>query len=168
MKTTAEPDQIEMDRSLRQGDAAAIAELHRRLYVPEYGMNDEFVRRVAEGVEAAVAGGWPERAGAVWLARQDGVVRGSLGLTDQGYALGRLRWFALEAPLRGRGLGRQLVNELLVVAREAGMRRLELETFSALGTAARIYRSVGFSLTSERERTDWGVPIVYQHYSLDL
>jgi GNAT superfamily N-acetyltransferase len=168
MTTTAEPDQIEVDRSLRLGDVEAIAELHRRLYVPEYGMNDEFVCQVAEGVEAAVAVGWPETAGAVWLVRQGGLLRGSLALTDEGDGLGRPRWFALEAPLRGRGLGRQLVGELVVVAREAGMRRLELETFSALSTAARIYRSIGFSVTSERERTDWGVPIVYQHYSLDL
>jgi GNAT superfamily N-acetyltransferase len=167
MTTMTEPDRI-VDRLLRPGDAVAIAELHRRLYVPEYGMNDEFVRRVAEGVQVAVAGGWPEAAGAVWLARQGGLVRGSLALTDEGGGRGRLRWFALEASLRGHGLGSRLVDELLVVAREAGMRRLELETFRALTSAARIYRSVGFSLTSERERTDWGAPIVYQHYSLDL
>ena len=48
------------------------------------------------------------------------------------------------------------------------MRRLELGTFSALSTAARIYRGAGFRVTDEYERTDWGPPITFQHYALDL
>ena len=95
-------------------------------------------------------------------------VRGSLGLTDAGGGLGHVRWFALEPALRGRGLGRQLIGELLDLAREQDMRRLELGTFSALSTAARIYRGVGFRVTEEYERTDWGPPITFQHYALDL
>ena len=98
----------------------------------------------------------------------DAAVRGCIGLTDQGDGQGRLRWFVLEETLRGRGLGRQLVSELLATARSQGFRRLELETFSALTEAARLYRSVGFNLTWERPRSDWGAPIVYQHYALQL
>jgi GNAT superfamily N-acetyltransferase len=74
----------------------------------------------------------------------------------------------LEEALRGRGLGRQLVDELIASARAEGFRRLELETFSALSTAARIYLSAGFALQWERPRSDWGPPIVYQHYALEL
>jgi GNAT superfamily N-acetyltransferase len=168
MTTMAEPKQVDVHRSLRPGDAEAIRELHRRVYVPEYGMNDEFVQRVGEGVEEAVAQGWPEAGGGVWIVEHDAAVRGCLGLTDQGDGQGRLRWFVLEETLRGRGLGRQLVSELLATARSQGFRRLELETFSALTEAARLYRSVGFRLTWERPRSDWGAPIVYQHYALQL
>jgi GNAT superfamily N-acetyltransferase len=169
MTTMAEREQLfEVHRSLRPGDAEAIGELHRRVYVPEYGMNEVFVQRVAEGVEEAVARGWPRAGGGVWIVELEGVVRGALALTDEGDGRGRLRWFVLEEALRGRGLGRQLVDELLATARSQGMRRLELETFGALSTAAVIYRSVGFTLTWERPREDWGPPIVYQHYALTL
>ena len=48
------------------------------------------------------------------------------------------------------------------------MRRLELGTFSALTTAGRMYRRVGFRVTSEHEWTDWGPPVTFQHYALDL
>jgi hypothetical protein len=48
------------------------------------------------------------------------------------------------------------------------MKRLELETFSALTTAARIYRQAGFLVTWARERDDWGPPVTYQHYELPL
>jgi GNAT superfamily N-acetyltransferase len=168
MTTMAERNQIDLHRSLRPGDAEAIGELHRRVYVPEYGMNDVFVERVAEGVREAVARGWPDAGGGVWLVEHDGELSGCLGLTYEGAACGRLRWFVLDQSLRGRGLGRQLVGELLGAARSQGFRRLELETFSALTAAARIYRSVGFRRTWERPRSDWGAPIVYQHYALLL
>jgi GNAT superfamily N-acetyltransferase len=155
-------------RTLSDGDARGIAELHRRVYMPEYGMNDEFVARVAAGVDAAVGAGWPEAGGGVWLIDRGGELSGCLALTDEGDGLGRLRWFVLEAELRGRGLGRSLVEELLATARAQGFARLELETFSALTSAARIYRDAGFQLSWEQERFDWGPPILYQHYALEL
>ena len=155
-------------RTVRPGDAAAIGELHRRVYVPEYGLNDTFVDAVTAGAERAVAAGWPATGGGAWLVDVDGVVRGSLGLTDAGDGLGHVRWFALEPELRGRGLGRRLLDELLDVAHEQGMRRLELGTFSALTTAGRMYREAGFRVTSEHERTDWGPPVTFQFYELDL
>ena len=168
MTLALDRDQIQIRRRLRLGDTRAIAELHRRVYGPEYGMNDEFVAAVAATLEQAEASGWPQDGGAVWIVEQDGQVVGSLGLTAEGERRGQLRWFVLEAPLRGRGLGRSLLSELLASAREAGMQRLEFDTFSALQDAARLYRSVGFEVVSERERSDWGPPIVYQHYTLAL
>jgi GNAT superfamily N-acetyltransferase len=155
-------------RSLKDDDPREIVLLHRRVYVPEYGMNEEFLARVAAAVESAVTRGWPDVAGAVWLVQCGGSVAGSLGLTDEGDGVGYVRWFLLERSLRGHGLGRSLVAELIERARSDGYRRLELETFSALTTAARIYRDAGFQIVWERERTDWGPPIVYRHYLLDL
>ncbi len=168
MSTATTTKQLQVRRALQPGDPGAIGELHRRLYVPEFGLNDAFVDAVRAGVEAATAVGWPQSGGGVWLVEQDGLVRGSLGLTDEGGGLGKVRWFALESALRGRGLGRQLLGELLDLAREVGMRRLELGTFSALTTAGRMYRRAGFGVTSEQNWTDWGPPVTFQHYALDL
>ena len=74
----------------------------------------------------------------------------------------------LAPQLRGSGLGRRLIGEMIGEARTAGLHTLQLETFSALTSAARIYRDAGFRVTSARERLDWGPPIVYQHYELIL
>jgi len=74
----------------------------------------------------------------------------------------------LAAELRGRGLGRALLAELLSEARAAGIGRLELDTFSALKAAARLYREAGFRVISERETDMWGPPIVLQRYTLEL
>jgi RimJ/RimL family protein N-acetyltransferase len=161
-------DDVVIRRTLRDRDLAAIAELHRRVYVPEYGMNEQFVGGVAEGLREARARGWPQHGGGVWLLERDGELHGSLALTDEGAGRGRVRWFVLDPLLRGRGFGATLVGELLAAARRDRLRKLELETFSALSVAARIYRDAGFRLIWERERSDWGAPVVYQGYELEL
>jgi ribosomal protein S18 acetylase RimI-like enzyme len=159
---------ITVRRHLADGDADAIADLHRRVYASEYGLNEQFVDGVRRGLAAAVASGWPQRSGAVWLVDGDDQLRGALGLTDEGEGAGRVRWLVLDRSLRGRGLGRSLVAELLDEARGAGMRRLTLETFSELTAAARIYRDAGFRVQWERVRDDWGPTITFQGYRLDL
>lgn len=157
-------------RTLRDGDgdAQAIAELHRRVYASEYGLNERFVQDVHNGVQAAVVNGWPQRAGAVWLVERDGPLLGALALTDEGAGLGKVRWFVLDPSLRGRGLGKELITQLVGEARAGGLCRLALETFSALTTAARIYRAAGFSVVSERPLHDWGPTVTFQRYELKL
>jgi ribosomal protein S18 acetylase RimI-like enzyme len=155
-------------RELRDGDAAAIVELHRRVYGGEYERNEAFVAAVAENVVAQCAAGWPQESGGVWLVELDGTLEGCLGLTDEHDGSGHVRWFVFAPALRGSGLGRQLLFELLAEARAAGMHRLEFETFSDLRAAAHLYRDAGFEVISEVRRDDWGPTITYQHYRLDL
>jgi GNAT superfamily N-acetyltransferase len=155
-------------RTLQDGDVEAIVDLHDRVYRTEYDRNDEFVAAVARKLDAARAAGWPEQGGAVWLVEHEGVVAGSVALTDEGDGVGWVRWVVFGPEVRGQGLGRVLIAELIDEARAQGMRRLELETFSALTTAARIYRQAGFLVTWARERDDWGPAVTYQHYELPL
>jgi ribosomal protein S18 acetylase RimI-like enzyme len=159
---------ITVRRHLRDGDADAIAELHRRVYGSEYGLNEQFVDGVRRGLAAAVASGWPQRGGAVWLVDGEEGLRGALGLTDEGDGAGRVRWLVLDPALRGRGLARSLVAELLDEARAAGLHTLTLETYSDLTAAARIYRDAGFRVEWERVHDDWGPTITFQGYRLDL
>jgi GNAT superfamily N-acetyltransferase len=154
---------MEIRRELRDGDIEAVAELHRRLYGPEYGTNETFVAGVAGGLAHARAQGWPERGG-VWLVDHDGRLCGSLGLTAAPERRGRVRWFVLDPVLRGSGLGARMVGELVTLAREQGMRELELETFSELTAAAHIYRSHGFAVVDEWPKDDWGTPMTFQRY----
>ena len=166
-----------MRRELRDGDAEAIVELHERLYSAEFGMDTRFTDGLRRSIADALRAGWMRDGGAVWLidhgslagslALTDrGSLAGSLALTDEGGGLGRVRWFLLAPELRGRGLGRSLIAELLAEARELGLAKLELGTFSALTVAARIYRTAGFHLVSSEETEMWGPPIVLQRYEL--
>ena len=156
-------------RELRPGDLDAIVALHARLYPPEYGVGSEFVDHVAARVEEAVAAGFPRQRDGVWIVERDGELAGSLVLTDEGDGTGYVRWYLLDPTLRGRGLGRRLVGELIEHASALGYRRLRLETFSDLQAAAAIYRDAGFRVIAAETGPRWGRrEITYQHYELEL
>jgi GNAT superfamily N-acetyltransferase len=165
--SVAEKTDFELRRELRDGDAEAIVEIHERIYRPEYGMDTSFVDGVRFTVEDAVERGWPKGGGA-WLVDGSDGLAGSLGLTDEGDGLGKLRWVVLAPEARGTGLGKRMITEAVSAARGLGFVRLELDTFGALKTAAAIYRSVGFKLIGEEQTDIWGPMIAYQDYVLDL
>jgi GNAT superfamily N-acetyltransferase len=161
--------QLTIHRSLGADGAQAIVDLHRRVYTTEFARNEAFMTAVAKTVQDALAAGWPAAGGAVWLVRRpDGRVEGSLGLTREAESVAQLRWFVFTPALRGQGLGRRLLAELLAEARDAGLSKIELDTYTELEAAARLYLEVGFRATGDRERHDWGPAIVYRHYVLEL
>jgi GNAT superfamily N-acetyltransferase len=166
--TVAQKTDYELRCELRDGDAEAIVDLHERIYKPEYGMDDRFVDGVRGTVERAVERGWPD-GGGVWLVDgKDSDLAGCIGLTNEGEGLGKVRWVVLAPEVRGLGIGRRMITEAVAEARRLGFERLELDTFGALQTAAAIYRSLGFALTSEEQTDMWGPKIAYQHYVLEL
>lgn len=161
---------MKIRRELRPGDYGAIIQHHGRTYAREYGVDESFEAMVAASVTRAAMGGWPggERDG-IWVVERDGEFGGSVALTDEGADIGALRWFVLDRELRGRGLGRRLVSELVAEAREVGFERLRLETFSELCAAAHLYRSHGFEVVREETGPRWGRDsITYQYYELEL
>jgi GNAT superfamily N-acetyltransferase len=159
--------EIVVRRELRDGDIDAIVGLHERLYSAEFGFGARFAGDLRGSISDALRAGWMSGRGAVWLIG-DSSLAGTLALTDEGGGVGKVRWFLLAPELRGRGLGRSLIAELLAEARESGLAKLELGTFSALTVAARIYRQAGFKLLSGETTEMWGPPIVFQRYELLL
>jgi GNAT superfamily N-acetyltransferase len=156
-------------RVLRPGDLGEIIAHHGRLYGAEYGVDPTFESHVAASVAAAGKRGFPRQGEGIWIVERDGAHLGSIALTDEGDGSATVRWFVLDASLRGRGLGRGLVSEVLALADAAGYERVGLETFSELTAAAHIYRSNGFELQWEQTGPRWGrEQITYQRYELVL
>jgi N-acetylglutamate synthase-like GNAT family acetyltransferase len=162
-------ERFEIRRELRPGDLGAIVALHGRLIPPEHGLDSTHEGYIAASVARAALRGWPGEREAAWIVESDGEVAGSIALTDDGDDTAGLRWLALDPSLRGRGLGRRLVGEVVAEARRHGYARLRLETFSDLRTAAHIYREYGFELVHEETGPRWGrEQVTYQHYELAL
>ena len=156
-------------RDLWPGDLGAIVRLHGNLYSREYGLDSTFEGHVAASVARAAIRGFPTERERIWLVEAVAGIHGCLALTDEGDGEGTVRWFVLDPSLRGRGLGRRLVGELMDAAERIGFDRLSLETFSELTVAARIYLSHGFELVSADAAPRWGrEEITYQRYELDL
>jgi ribosomal protein S18 acetylase RimI-like enzyme len=156
-------------RELRAGDLGAIVAHHGRVYGKEYGVDSTFEGHVASSVARAALRGFPSPREAICLVELEGEHAGSLALTDEDDGEAAIRWFVLSPNVRGRGLGRQLLGELLARASETGYRRVWLETFSELEAAAHLYRDHGFEVVSADATPRWGRErIVYQRYELEL
>ncbi|HKS30724.1 MAG TPA: GNAT family N-acetyltransferase [Pyrinomonadaceae bacterium] len=94
----------------------------------------------------------------------EGNLLGTIGL----YALDRetceLRKMYFAPSLRGRGMGRRMLERMLERARRLGFKSMRLETASVLKKAIRLYTSFGFKpfeVTHRSRRSD-------QTYSLEL
>lgn len=104
-------------------------------------------------------GGWFEVAEAV-----DGRIVGTAGLVPKGDGVVELKKMYLRSEVRGRGLGRLLLERAVERARRMGCRRVVLDTSTRLTEAARLYTGHGFVRVphgSEAERCDAA-------YALDL
>lgn len=159
---------IRIRSGLRPGHAGEMLRLHGVHYAAEYGLDRTFEAHVAAGLGDVLARGWPAEGEGVWIAQDGDRVVGTLALTREGPKLGRVRWFIVDPAARGRGAGRRLLDALLAEAAAAGYERLELETFAALQSAARLYRGAGFRVVEEQSVERWGQTILLQQYELAL
>jgi GNAT superfamily N-acetyltransferase len=88
------------------------------------------------------------------VARLDGQVVGSVGVERLPDGRAELHRLYLDATLRGRGVGRALVEVVLDWCRAAGIARLTLWSDTRFDRAHRLYEGMGFKQTGERELPD--------------
>jgi len=122
-------------------DAGQLMGLLQRALAP-YGLapdactTDSDLRDVSA---AYLAGG-----GRFRVIRRAGRVIGMYGLHNESDGVVELRKMYLEPECKGRGLGRMMMEDALSLARQAGFRRMVLETNSRLVEAIAMYRKYGF------------------------
>lgn len=89
----------------------------------------------------------------VWVAMQGDRPLGALtieGPRPQADEQGaRLRFFILDSSLRGRGLGRRMMEEAMRFCRESRFRRVFLTTLPRLDAALHLYEEYGFTMVSQ-------------------
>ena len=163
MQVTASSD---FRTEIRPGDLGDVVAFQGREYGEQYGLDFRFEAGVARAVtEFALAYADDPETGRIWLAEDEHGLTGCIAMSREGGRHGRVRWFLVARRARGQGLGRRLFDEAMAYARDR-FDTLELETFSELTTAARMYRSVGFELRDTQPQNDWGREIQLQHYDL--
>ena len=154
---------------LHPGDLGEIVAHHGRLYAEEYGVDARFEGKVGATAAEAAIRGFPTEREAIRIVELHGRHVGSIALTDEGDDEAAIRWVVLDPEVRGNGLGRRLLEDVLSFAADAGYRKVWLETFSELQAAAHLYRDHGFVVTWEETAPRWGrESITYQRYELEL
>jgi len=151
---------------LKVGDLGSIIYLHGILYAKEYGYDYTFEAYVAEPLgEFAKRANIRER---IWIVEQNGKVLGSISLCEVSTNEAQLRWFLVSPELRGRGIGKRLLEALVNFAIEQNYKSISLWTVKGLDAAKTIYASFGFTLAEDVEHLIWGSIHTEQKYTLAL
>lgn len=146
------------------GCIGRVAQLHATYYAQASGFGVDFEAQVATEMSrfplAYVAG----RDG-LWLAHGPGIegciaIDGSRA-ADEGALL---RWFITSDAMRGRGIGRQLLQRALDFADGRGYAKVHLWTFAGLGAARHLYEALGFRLVEESPGGRWGRVVDEQRF----
>ena len=161
-----EMDGISIRTQLEEGDLEAISQLHGRLYSDEFGYDHSFqqhVERLLLDLE-----GLDEERERFWIAEMNREIVGCVALAKGDGGRARLRFLLVDPIVRGRGLGRKLVELGVEFAREKEYHLIYLTTQPNLVDAGRVYRSAGFEIEWEREEKKWGHTLIEQCYTMKL
>jgi DNA-binding MarR family transcriptional regulator/GNAT superfamily N-acetyltransferase len=154
-------------RSFRPGDMGLIAARQSLLYRTVYGWNERIEIIEGEVTTAFLRDFKPGRENC-WVAEVEGVLAGSVFLTDEGEGRSRLRLLYVEPFARGLGIGRALVETCVAFARAAGYREMTLWTHTILESARRIYAAQGFAIVEAHVHEEFGLPIESETWALAL
>ena len=157
---------ISLRHNLRPGDVGYITYLHGILYAPQQGWDHTFDSYVAIPLaEFAKRIGPRER---IWIVERAGQIVGSVAIVEFSQEEAQLRWLLLHPDLRGRGLGRRLVEEAVAFAREEGYSSIFLWTVDSLPAAAGLYKSAGFREMEKVTHELWGNLVTEVKHELAL
>lgn len=142
------------------GAVGGVAALHARFYARSHGFGAVFEAKVARELGDFLTRLDPARGDLFRCAMDaEGRVLGSIALdagdrSPEGFW--HLRWFILDAALRGQGLGRRWLAEAVAAARAGGAPGVYLWTLAGLDAAAALYAAAGFVVTQRVAATQWG------------
>jgi len=154
-------------RTFRAGDMGLIAARQSLLYRETYGWGSGIEVNIGEVTAAFLKDFKPGRE-QCWVAQVDGVMAGSIFLTDDGGGLSRLRLLYVEPFARGLGIGDALVATCVAFARQSGYDAIWLWTHTILESARRIYAAHGFTITDIHMHEEFGEPIQGENWRLEL
>ncbi len=166
MKNMKSAGRLVIRTTIRPGDIGSIVYLHGKIYAVECGFDYTFEPYVAIPLSEFVKTQGPgER---IWIVERNGRVLGSVAVVKYNDQQAQLRWLLLHPEIRGRGIGKGLIEKAVVFARRSGYSSIFLFTVDILPRAAGLYKSFGFKVTNETKVGMWGREMIEQRYELRL
>jgi len=162
---------VEIVSGYRPGAIGAITALHARYYGKHWGFGLYFESVVATEVAAFLSRLDPAT-DCIWLALSGDDIVGSIvvdGGEPEAKALGaHIRVFIVDETLRGKGVGRVLLQQAVDFCRQQKYARVYLWTFAGLDAARHLYEKSGFRLVEQIEGEQWGKRVLEQRFLLEL
>jgi ribosomal protein S18 acetylase RimI-like enzyme len=113
----------------------------------------EYVASLAEDIGfqnvddelATLPGAYARPGGVVLIAWEGGEAAGAIACRMREPGVAEMKRLYVRPAFRGRGLGRELAEELIADARRQGYRTMLLDTLASMGAARSLYRDLGFT-----------------------
>ena len=137
--------QLDIIQVRAEADIAAVRELFGE-YAASIGVDLEYQGFSAE--LGALPGEYAPPAGDLLLARFSGEVAGCVALRALDQSTLEMKRLYVRPALRGAGLGKQLVEAAITIARKNGYTQLRLDTLATMAAAQALYSSLGFIETA--------------------
>lgn len=160
-------NEITIRNTIHPGDLGYMMYRHAAIYHKEYNYGISFEVYVALGLAEFYRNFDPEL-DRIWIAEHDNKIQGTLVLMHREPGVAQLRYFLLEEPYRGIGLGNKLLGMFMDFLKEKNYKKAYLLTTEEQHKAAALYKSYGFQLTEEVHSETFGKPLKEQRYDLTL
>ena len=158
MKNPFSYSSISLSHDLCPGDIGYITYMHAAIYAPEQGWDYTFDIYVAiplaEFAQSQSQSQFSRER--IWILKDTDRIVGTVAIVKHSDEEAQLRWLLLEPEIRGRGIGRWLVEEALDFCRISGYKSIFLWTVDTLYIASNLYRSVGFVQKERLTHDIWG------------
>lgn len=119
---------------------------HRERHAPDIALIERYFNRRAFDEElAGLPGIYARPQGRLLIAYEDACPAGCVVLRDLGGGICEMKRMFVPAVFRGLGIGRALASRIITDAREAGYRRMRLDTSKRQSEAMRLYEACGFT-----------------------
>ena len=154
-------------REFGSGDLGLICGRQAAIYAEEWGWGQPLEALIYEIAGTFLRGFKPGRE-QCWVAERGGQILGGVFLCEEDDSTARLRLLYVEPDTRGMGIGRALVHQCTLFAREAGYERIVLWTHGVLDAARKLYAAEGYVVTSTEVQTQFGKEETSEHWLLEL
>ena len=162
----ANDSEITIRDQLNPGDIGYLVHIQSKYYFLEFGYDLEFEAYICKLFSDFVYR--DDEGERMWIVEKEGTIVGSIGLFRDHDHVARLRLLFLHPDVRGRGLGRKLVDLAVEFAKKAGYSTVVLMTEDILKAAGRIYMDAGFEVAKSEDIIMWGVKCKLQTYEKKL
>ncbi len=159
--------EISIESGYIPGSIGRISELHGTYYHKHWGFGVYFEAKVATELSEFLQR-FDENRDGIWIATDNGHIEGSVvidGIQAENEGA-HLRWFILSNALRGKGVGRKLINRAVDFCKRKGYKTIYLWTFEGLNAAKHLYESAGFKLIKQQSGEQWGTAVNEQYFEL--